>query len=207
MIHQFYSWIYSSAGKESACNAGDPSSIPESRRSPGEGICYPLQCSWTSLVVQLVKNPPAMWETCVRSLSWDDPLEKGKAIHCSILAWRIPLTVHGVTKSRTQLSDFPFTSLHGLEVLNNHLVITILLLVGVQTELRFSCSSHKSHHSLFERNSWWKKKHALFMKLATWGDGRLVFKSSARGQELLKESLQDVQGAASRAAQSTPTVI
>ena len=45
---------------------------------------------WASLVAQLVKNPPAMWETWVRSLGWEDPLEKGKATHSSILAWRIP---------------------------------------------------------------------------------------------------------------------
>ena len=50
---------------------------------------FPLQYSWASLVAQLVKNPPAMWETCVQSLGWDDPLEKGKATHSSILAWRI----------------------------------------------------------------------------------------------------------------------
>ena len=56
---------HSSAGKESACNAGDPSSIPRSGRSAGEGIGYPLQYSWASLVAQLVKNPPAMWETPV----------------------------------------------------------------------------------------------------------------------------------------------
>ena len=53
----------SSVGKESACNGGDPGSIPESGRSPGEGIFYPLQYSWASLVAELVKNPPAMWET------------------------------------------------------------------------------------------------------------------------------------------------
>ena len=53
----------SSAGKESACNAGDPSSIPRLGRSPGEGIGYPLQYSWASLVAQNVKNLPAMWET------------------------------------------------------------------------------------------------------------------------------------------------
>ena len=82
----------SSAGKESACNAGNLSSIPGSGRSIGEGIGYPLQYSWASLVAQLVKNPPAMWETRVRSLGWEDPLEKGKATHSSILAWRIPLT-------------------------------------------------------------------------------------------------------------------
>ena len=83
----------SSVGKESACNAGDLSSIPGSGRSTGEGTGYPLQCSWASLVAQLVNNPPAMWETWVRSLGWEDPLEKGKATHSSVLAWRIPWTV------------------------------------------------------------------------------------------------------------------
>ena len=48
---------------------------------------------WASLVAQLVKNPPAMWETWVQSLGWEAPLEKGKATHSSILAWRIPWTV------------------------------------------------------------------------------------------------------------------
>ena len=57
---------------------------------------------WAFLVAQLVKNPLAMWETWVRSLGWEDPLEKGKATHSRILAWRIPWTVlvHGVTKRR-----------------------------------------------------------------------------------------------------------
>ena len=72
---------------------GDPSSIPGSGRSAGEGIGYPLQYSWASLVAQLVKNSPAMQETWVLSLGWEDPLEKGKATHSSILAWRIPWTV------------------------------------------------------------------------------------------------------------------
>ena len=82
-----------SVGKESACNAGDPGSIPGSGRSPGEGIGYPLQYSWVSLVVQLVNNLPAMQETLVQFLSQEDPLEKGKATHSSILAWRIPWTI------------------------------------------------------------------------------------------------------------------
>ena len=55
----------SSAGEESACNAGDPGWIPESGRSAGEGIGYPLQYSWASLVAQLIKNLPAMRETWV----------------------------------------------------------------------------------------------------------------------------------------------
>ena len=67
-------------------------SIPGLGSSPGEGIGYPLQYSWTPLMVQIVKNPPAMWETWVRSLGWEDPLEKGTATHSSILAWRIPRT-------------------------------------------------------------------------------------------------------------------
>ena len=76
----------SSVGKESACNAGDPGLIPGLGRSPGEGIGYPLQYFWASLVTQLVKNPPAMQETWVQSLGWEDPLEKRKATHSSVLA-------------------------------------------------------------------------------------------------------------------------
>ena len=86
-----------SVGQESACNAGDPGSILGLRRSAREGIGSPLQY-WAFLVAQLVKNPPAMWETWVWSLGWEDPLEKGKATHSSVL-------------SRAQLSDFHFTSL------------------------------------------------------------------------------------------------
>ena len=76
----------SSAGKESVCNAGDSGSIPRLGRSAGEGIGYPLQYSWASLMAQLVKNPPAMWESWVRSLGGEDPLEKRMATHSSILA-------------------------------------------------------------------------------------------------------------------------
>ena len=83
----------SSVGKESACNAGDPGLTPGSGRSAGEGIGYPLQYSWASLVAQLVKKPRAMWETWIQPLGWEDPPEKGKTTHSSILAWRIPWTV------------------------------------------------------------------------------------------------------------------
>ena len=75
----------SSADKESACNAGDSGSIPGWGRSAGEGIGYPLQYSWASLVAQLAKSPPAMQETWVPFLCWEDPLEKGMATHASIL--------------------------------------------------------------------------------------------------------------------------
>ena len=76
----------SSVGKESACSSGKPNSVPGSGRSPGEGIGSPRQYSWASLVAQLVKNPPAMQKIWVRSLGWEDPLEKGRATHSSILA-------------------------------------------------------------------------------------------------------------------------
>ena len=80
------------ADKESACNSGDPGLIPGWGKFPGEGLGYPLQYSWASLVAQMVKNPPAMHEIWVRFLGWEDPLQKGKATHSSILAWRIPWT-------------------------------------------------------------------------------------------------------------------
>ena len=72
------------------------------RKIPGEGIGYPLQYSWASLAAQTVKNPPARRETWVQSLGWEDPLEKGKATHSSILAWTIPWTlVHAVAELDT----------------------------------------------------------------------------------------------------------
>ena len=86
--------------------------IPGSGRSPEEGIGYPFEYSWSSLAAQSVKNQPAMLETWVRSLGWEDPLEERMAIHSSILAWRILMergtwqaTVYGVAKSWTQLSN------------------------------------------------------------------------------------------------------
>ena len=81
--------------------------IPELGRSPTEGNGNPLQCSWASLVAQLVKNPPAVQETWVQSLGWEDPLEKVMGTYSSILAWEIPwmekpegLHSMGVEKSR-----------------------------------------------------------------------------------------------------------
>ena len=88
-------WTYRpgiSVGKESACSAGDPSSIPGSGRCPGVEKGYPLQYSRASLVSQLVKNLPEMRETWVWSLDWEDALEKGKATHSSIL----PGEFHGL---------------------------------------------------------------------------------------------------------------
>ena len=79
---------HSSVGKESSCSAGDLGLIP-GLRSAAEGIGYSLQYSWASLVAQLVKNLPAMLETWVQYLGWEDTLEKGKSSHSSILAWRV----------------------------------------------------------------------------------------------------------------------
>ena len=77
---------HSSVGKQSTCNGGDAGSIPGLGRSAGEVIGYPLQYSWASLLAQLVKNPLEIQETWVQSLSWEDPLEKGKATYFNILA-------------------------------------------------------------------------------------------------------------------------
>ena len=63
----------SSAGKESTCNAGDPDSVPGLGRLTGEELGYPLLCSWASPVAQLIKNLPAMRETWVQFLGWEDP--------------------------------------------------------------------------------------------------------------------------------------
>ena len=103
----------SSVGKESSCHAREPGLIPQSGRSSGEGLGYLLQYSWASLVAQLIKNPPAMRETWVQSLGGEDPLEKGKATHSSVVACRIPWTVYspwGRKESDTteRLSHFSF---------------------------------------------------------------------------------------------------
>ena len=77
-------------------------------------------CQLVSLVTQTVKNLPAMWESWVHSLGWEDPLEEGMATYSSILAWRIPWTeepdrlVHGVAKSQIQLGDFHYVDMPNL---------------------------------------------------------------------------------------------
>ena len=98
----------SSVGRESACNAGDPGSISGSGRSSGEGTGYPLQYSWASLAAQLIKNLPPMQEISVRSLDWEDALEKAKATHSSVLAWRI-LRKGMATYSRILAWRIPWT--------------------------------------------------------------------------------------------------
>ena len=79
--------------------------IPRSGISAGEGTGYPLQYSWASLVAQLVKNLPTMWETWVQSLGWEDPLERGNAIHSS--SWmRLSLALK---EPKTGRSTFVYT--------------------------------------------------------------------------------------------------
>ena len=101
-----------SVGNESACNEGGPGSILWSERSTGEGIEYLLQYSCASLVTQLVKNLPAMRETCIWSLGWEDPLEKGVyPLQYAGLENSMNCIVHGVAKSWTPLSNFHFITI------------------------------------------------------------------------------------------------
>ena len=101
-----FSWTkpHSSVGKESPCNAGDPCSVRGTGQSPGGGIGYPPQYSWISLVAQLVENLPAMWETWVRFLGWEDPWRRERLPTPVFWLGEFP----GVAKSRTWLSDFHF---------------------------------------------------------------------------------------------------
>ena len=100
-------FTHSSVGKESACNAGDPCLIPGSGRSSGEGIGYPLQYSWGSLVAQLVKNPPAMRDLgSVPGLGRSPGEGKSYPLQYSGLENPLDYTVHGDAKSWTRLSDF-----------------------------------------------------------------------------------------------------
>jgi len=108
-MKSLWGFPHSSIGKESSCNAGDPGSIPGSGRALGEGVGYSLQYSWASLVTQLVKNPPIIRTTWVQSLGWEDPLEKGKSTHSSILAWRIPWTIQSLGSQRVRHDWVTFT--------------------------------------------------------------------------------------------------
>ena len=118
----------SSAGKESACNAGDPCSIPGLGGSPGKGTDYPLQYFWVFLMAQMVNNPPAMKETQVQFLDWKDPLEKGMATHSSILAWRIPWTEEFIQ----QLNKSAFLSTSKCELKDDTLFCSLQYLKHLQ---------------------------------------------------------------------------
>ena len=87
-----------------------------------------------------LKNLPAMWETWVQSLGWEDPLEKGKAAHSSILAWRIQ--VHGVAKSRTRLGDFHIKHKHIIR--QAHLSSTASLCCRCCSHLHFTDEETKA---------------------------------------------------------------
>ena len=102
------------AGKESTCNAGDPGLIPGSGRYIGEIIGYPLQYSWASLVAQLANNPTAMRETWFGSLGLEDLLEKGKATHSSILAWKIPWIVQSMGHKEADMTQQLTLSQHNV---------------------------------------------------------------------------------------------
>ena len=115
-----------SVKKEFSCNVGDLGWISGLGRSSGGGHGNPLQYSWASLVAQMVKNPPAMWETWVQSMGWEDPLEEGMVTHSNIRAWRIPMNrgawqaaVHGVAKSRTACSVFSKSPINVLSYFHN----------------------------------------------------------------------------------------
>ena len=78
---------------------------------PRYGVFQPcFKIIWASFVVQLVKNPPTVWEIWVWSLSWEDPLEKGKANHSSVLAWRVPWAVQFMESQRVGHDQATFTS-------------------------------------------------------------------------------------------------
>ena len=111
-------------GKESACNAGDPGSIPGVGRSLGEGIGYPLQYSWASLVAQLVKNPPAMIDLgSIPGLGRSPGEGKGYPLQYSGLENSMNCIVHGVTKSQARLRHFHFQAFHSLSHQLSHLSI------------------------------------------------------------------------------------
>ena len=136
--------------------------IPGLGRSPGEGNDFPLQYSWAFLVAQMVKNLPAMQETWVWSLGWEDPLEEGLTTHISILAWRIPWTkgawktaVHGVTV-RHDWADFHFHFLFICNILLDfpykwyHMIFVFVWLTLLSMIIsRSTCFSANGHYFTF----------------------------------------------------------
>ena len=111
MVGVFIGSPVSSVGKESAYNAGDPGFVSWVRKICWRRDRLPIPVFFGFPCGSALRNPPAIQESCVQSLGWEDPLEKGKANHPSILAWRTPRIVQSrVARSRTWLSDFGFLS-------------------------------------------------------------------------------------------------
>ena len=117
--------------------------FPNGDDVPVINSCHPISLG-DSLVAQLVKNPPAIWETWVRSLDWEDPLEKGMATHSSILAWRIPWTVWSIGSQRIGHDRATFTSLssHFLRCEAQEVACSRSVICGLPHPclLSFSCS-------------------------------------------------------------------
>ena len=149
----------SSVGKESACHAGDPCSIPKSGRSAGEGIGYPLQYSWASLVAQMVKNPPAMWETWVWSLGWEDPLKKGKAtqglqrvgrdFHFHFL-WMGKLTVRDFNNV-SRITWLVCMSMWHVEILGGWLLFSYCVIFTSETHKHTDCAISDACVGMFNK--------------------------------------------------------
>ena len=125
------------------------SCCPGSGRSAREGIGYLLQYSWASIAAQLVKNLPAMWETWVWSLGWEDPLEKGKATLSNILAWRIPWAVKSMGSQRVghDWATHPSTFQAFAGSAAKALWCDVLVLSAEITSLPNSISSTEASHS------------------------------------------------------------
>ena len=125
--------------------------IPGSGRSAGEEVGYPLQYSWASLVTQLVKNAPAMQETWVLSLSWEDPGERENPLQYPGLENSMDCILHGVTKSWTRLSDFHFASLLHFRCIAEYFNYSPLILPSVTASLlgQLGCVYHYTNMFLY----------------------------------------------------------
>ena len=123
-----------------------------------------------SLVAQLVKNLPAIWETWVQSLGWEDPLEEGKATHFSILDWRVPWNmVHGVAKSRTQLSDFHlFPTCPGSPLLPSRMFFNSLHTIIKMRVFLKTISLSQSHSRYFNSISMYLDVGIVVFLMKTW---------------------------------------
>ena len=100
-----------------------------------------------SLVAQLVKNPPAMQETWVQSLGWEDPLEKGKATHSSTLAWRIPWTVESMGSQRAGLGDFLLYNVTLVSAVQCESAVIIHILIFQEKSIKQAPTPSSSKHT------------------------------------------------------------